>query len=318
MAWNSRSPESQWIVEVGEAEIIVIDDSDRSLYRVPVAAAGEGFTFGEPVPVRMAYVPAAEPVAASRTVFASRAESRPDGEPATAGDPPVDPTPPVQPVTPDGTPPGYITSPPDAPEPSAPVEPAAEPDPVTPPKERTDMSSPLSEFRSRLGLPDDADEAAVLAAFDERLKAKPTQPTDPTTTDGETEPAPKPVDDRELVAASAKQQEQFAAAIGQIQTLSAELAAVKAEKAAEKKASFFAASVQRGAITPAERESWETRYDKAPDLVTEIIGAMADGTAVPVAAAGHTGSPDVTVSDEDLFAAFFSPEDNARLSSKEA
>lgn len=304
-AWNSMAPESRWIVEVGEDELIVTDDSDRSLYRVPVAAADDGFAFGEPVPVRMAYVPAGEPVAASRTVFASRAESRPaDQVYVAAGDPPTDPAP-VPPVT---DPQGYVTSP-DTPEPP-PVQPAAEPEPQsTPTKEGDAMSSPLSEFRSRLGLPDDADEAAVLAAFDERLKVNTTE-TDP-------EPAAQPADDRQLVAAAA-QQEQFAAAIGQIQTLSAELAAVKAEKATERKQAFFAASVQRGAITPAERESWETRYDKAPDLVTEIIGAMADGTAVPVAAAGHTGSPDVTVTDDQLFAAFFSPEDNARLSTKEA
>lgn len=311
--FNVTATESRWIVEVDDDSVVVIDDSDRSLHRIPVTVTDDAVTFGPSTPVRMAYVPAAEPVAASRVVFASRAESRPDQVYAAADEPPNDPdhtptqgTP--QPLPPETRPVQVPT--PQTPE-SAPVQPAAEPDPVPETEEGDSMS--LGEFRSALGLDETADEAAVLAAFKERLKTSPTQPTPDS--DGADEP--QPVDDKQLVAAAA-QQEQFAAAIGQIQTLSAELAAIRAEKAANEKASFFAAAVQQGQIAPADRESWEVRYDKAPEVVRDIIGAMAPGTAVPVAAAGYTGSPDVAVSDEDLFKAFFSPDDNARLESKGA
>src|SRR5205823_2444272 len=93
-------------------------------------------------------------------------------------------------------------------------------------------------------------------------------------------------------AANAKRDQEFAAAVGQIKTLSEELAQIKAEKAAQVKTAFFAAAAQAGKIRPADRQSWESRYDKAPELVTEIIGAMAAGSAVPVSVAGYTGSPE--------------------------
>jgi hypothetical protein len=306
-AFNATATESRWIVEIGDSDVIVIDDSDRSLHRVPLTEADGTVQFGAPEPVQMAYVPAGEPVAASRVVFASRDESRPV---AAGSEPPSDPdhlpsqgTPPNAPTPQPGESPAsdvpYITQPP---EPSAPVEPAAEPEPSNNTQEGDDMS--LSGVRSRLGLPDDADEAAVLAKLDE-LKSKAETPP----------PATEP--DPQAVAASAQREEQFAAAIGQIQTLSAELAAVKAEKAAEKKASFFAAAVGQGKIAPADRASWETRYDQAPDLVTEIIGAMAAGTAVPVAAAGYTGDPEPHVTEAE-FDGMFPPDALAALAANDA
>lgn len=94
-AWNdSGPPEQQWIVEAADDEVIVMDNTDRSLSRVPVVVDGDTISFGVPERVRPAYVPADEPVVASRLVFASEAESRPlaelppevDQDPAEDGD----------------------------------------------------------------------------------------------------------------------------------------------------------------------------------------------------------------------------------------
>jgi hypothetical protein len=333
-AFHASSPWDYWITEIqlDPLQLIVCSDGGET-FRVPVTigADGDSFVFGAPVAVEITYVDetAPEPVAAAAkplaVKFGSRAESRPGGRPAgwspdaaltaafaAAGEPPNDPTqtpsqgapkpagpvPQTDPQQDPVAPPSPATPQPPAQSP-APAQPAAEPEPTHNTQEGDDMS--LSGVRSRLGLPDDADEAAVLAALDE-LKTKADTPAAQT---------PEPV------AAAAKRDEQFAAAISQITTLSEELAAVKAEKAAEKKAAFFAAASQQGKISPADRPSWEERYDKAPDLIAEIIGAMAPGTAVPVAAAGYVGDPEPQVSDDDLLKAFFSPSDIAALSAND-
>lgn len=226
------------------------------------------------------------PVAASRVVFASRDESRPD-------------TPPTP-------------------------EPPAEPDGTNPESEEEDslMASTLtSDLRSRLGLTEDADEAAVLAALDQRLKAGQPDPTpetpvepapsEPTPSD----PAPEPVEPQKVLvnaAAGDLMREQ-------LETVSRELAQIKASRAADEKRAFFDAEVFRGAITPADRPNWEGRYDKAPDVVREILAATASGAAVPVAASGYTGSSDTSGVDAEYASleASLYPE-NMRLSGRSA
>jgi ATP-dependent protease ClpP protease subunit len=171
------------------------------------------------------------------------------------------------------------TPPSDAPE--APAVPAPEPEPTPDPEGGTTNVS-LTAFRSRLGLDETADEASVLAALDNRLKP--------------TQPAP------EILAAVAATEAKFAAAIEQITNLSTELAEVKAEKAEERKTAFFNTMVREGRIAPADRASWEARYDRDSDLVTEILGAIKPGTAVPVAMAGYVGDQEPGANDDDLWA----------------
>jgi hypothetical protein len=316
-AFYDGAPPNLWITQVQLAPtqlIVTSGGDDDATYRIPYTInADESISFGTPVPVEVTYVDApVDPgeigpvgVAASapktRAVFARTDRSQPlaaageDGDPAPGPViPQTDPMQDVPPVPPAPSGPATPTVPNPAPateppEPQAPAKPAAEPEHTNEPEGGTDVS--LSEFRSRLGLPDDADEAAVLAAVDE-LKTKATTPAEP--------PA-------ELVAAAAKagqQEEQFAAALGRIDALSAELAAIKAEKAQQAKDAFFGAAIQQGKITPAERPTWEADYDKSPEVVTRIIGATRPGTAVPVAAAGYTGDPEPQISDDDLMSLF--------------
>jgi hypothetical protein len=324
-AFYQNAPYDMWIVEIqlSPLQLIVRSDNDAT-YRVPVTvgADNDSFAFGAMVPVEVTYVDeGAEPVAAAdgsvtggrplAIRFSSRAESRP-GEGGSGGnvaaaegdampasipqtDPRQDPVAPPSPATPvqpgatPGTAPAADPQPetpahPDAqPEPSrGTADPAAEPDPSTTTEEGDDMS--LSEVASRLGLGDDADKDAVLAKLDEVLKT----------------PAPDPVAVAASAEAATKREKEFAAALDQIKGLSGELAQIKAEKAQAAKDAFFAAALRDGKILPAEREALEADYDKAPDVVTRIIGATAPGAKVPVAAAGYTADPEPGVTDDDL------------------
>ncbi|MFJ1539301.1 phage protease [Micromonospora chalcea] len=274
-AWNATAPVQQYIVQVRASDVIVMDDTDRATYRVPVTLDGDAVVFGERQPVALDYVPA-DTVAASVAVYASREESRPDTEPTV---PPPLPDPP--PTEPDADPAATPEAP--ATDGGFPVPPAAEPDnaPSTEPKE--DPVSTLStDVRSRLGLTDDADEQAMLAAIDE-LKSK-----------ADTAPTP------DQIAASAAEADDLRKEVkvlaSQVQTLSSKLAATEAEKAATVKASVLDDAVKLGKIAPADKEQWERDYDEAPGAITRVLASIAPGTAVPIAAAGTSGpgEPDTT------------------------
>jgi hypothetical protein len=299
-AYNSSgAAESRWIVEIDDSAVVVIDDTDRSLHRIPVEVGEAGVTFGDPTPVQMAYVPLdSELVAASRTVFASRAESRPEITASTAtvldSPPPSeipDYRPPAEPAPPAGPPPEpepTTEEPSTPPDPGGvPVSPGAEPEPTEPKEDPVSLSE---EMRSRLGLADDADEAAALAAID-ALKSK-----------ADTAGAPDP----EQVAASAAKDAENAELKAEVKVLAsrmeqvtAELAATKAEKAATVKASVLDDAAKQGKFAPADRPQWEKDYDEAPAAVTRILASIAPGTAVPVAAAGYTGTGEETAESFD-------------------
>lgn len=273
-----------WITELQidpNLQLIVTSDRTGEYSRIPVVIDGDTVTFGDAVPVSIVYVdkaPAANAAQAAamtvmasaalsgqRLVYATRAESRPGDKPAAA----------------DTAPEGAPAAEPDAVDDTPEELPAAEPEPETDTTE--DDMSDLSEIRSRLGLPDDADEAAILAALDAQLP-QPTTDPDPTP-----EPVVEPV--LEPVAASTGNTE-YAAELSRV---SAELAEIKAERQRAVKASLFDGAIRLGQIEPATRTAWEARYDKAPDVIAEILASIAPGTAVPITAAGTTGTGDETL-----------------------
>ncbi len=262
-AWNATAPVQQYIVQVRASDVIVMDDTDRATYRVPVTVDGDAVVFGERQPVALDYVPA-ETVAASVAVYASREESRPEAAPAS--EPTAEPTPepqpapePDEPVTPDA---------PTETDGGAPVPPAAEPEPApsTEPKGEDPVSTLSTDVRSRLGLATDADDAAVLAALAD-LQSKADQ-------------------NAQQVAASTADRDEMKTEIAR---LSGELARINASAAADAKKALFDGAVRDGKLRPADRDGWEARYDKAPEVITEILASIAPNTAVPVAASGYTG-----------------------------
>jgi hypothetical protein len=122
------------------------------------------------------------------------------------------------------------------------------------------------------------------------------------------DPAPE-----QVAAAAAKEQEntelrkEVEVLASQVKTMSDELATAKAEKAADVKASVLGDAKRQGKFAPADEARWSTDYDEAPGAVTRILASIAPGTAVPVAAAGHTGSPaETTEAESNEFDALFS------------
>lgn len=180
--------------------------------------------------------------------------------------------------------------------------PAAEPETVTDNTEEDNMSTLTSDVRSRLGLADDATDEDVLAAIDTLQTPPAADPVVASAVDAEGEdggagddeastdaPQAAPAAAEPVAVASINDE-----AMAEIKRLSAELAAIKAKESAGVKKALFDDAVKAGKITPAERKSWETRYDKAPEVITDVISAMAPGVAVPVDSAGYTGSADTT------------------------
>jgi ATP-dependent Clp endopeptidase proteolytic subunit ClpP len=223
-----------------------------------------------------------------------------------------------QPIEPPGSP-LFLppTEPPDVPPPGDPTADQPAPDgghfdvPAAEPDQPTDEENAMSldqGVRERLGLADDADEAAVLSALDARLQPDPEPEPDP-------DPLPEVQADPEPalagVSASVKPAEPAAAADPalaqevallkeQMTAMSAQLAAANAEKAAAVKASVLDDAQRLGKFKPADRTQWEANYDKAPDVCASVLASIAPGTAVPISASGVTGPAEPT-EDESRF-----------------
>lgn len=327
-AWNaSGAPFSQHVHMVRAGEAIVLDEADRSFWRVPVTVDGDRVQFGERARVMPDFVDFDEERVAASTTFATREESRPgldsggvlpsgltvvqnntgqdlvlgadlrwrtrEGVAATVLDSPSpiesEPPNPIQPVEP--APPA---SPPDDPGPTEPEpqtppqpggvphSPGAEPEQEVPtdPEGDDPVSTLSTDVRSRLGLAEDADDAAVVAALD-ALKQKAEQP----------EPNPEQVAaSAAAVAENAELKAEVKVLASRMEQVTAELAATKAKEAATVKASVLDKAQAEGKFAPADRPQWETDYDEAPAAITRVLASIAPGTAVPVVASGYTGT----------------------------
>ncbi|MEV0214285.1 2'-5' RNA ligase family protein [Micromonospora sp. NPDC050695] len=279
--YYDKAPWSHWITEVhlDPLQLIVVDDESGQRLRVPVDVTGEDtFTFGEPVKVLVRYVDKPEQVAASAgqpIVYASRAESRPGQQPAATTPEPT--APPAEPVPA---------------EPLADPElPAAEPEPKTEPKE--DPVSTLSDVRSRLGLPDDADEATVSAAVLAAIGGQPTEPTTDTTTEAVTEPE-TPAEPTPVAASTGPAlpdgvvtiDREALAELRRNATLGA--AAHERQRVADRDA-VIAAAMNDGKFAPARKDHWVKAWEADPEGTKATLSALEPGLIVPVVAAGTAG-----------------------------
>jgi len=182
-----------------------------------------------------------------------------------------------------------------------PETPAAEPVTIPEPNEEDPVSTITTDLRSRLGLPDDADDATILAALDAlkaTAEATPTTPAD-SADDAEDVPADEPTTPV-TVGQPAAVDPALAEMRAQIERLSAEVARTRANEAAATRASVIEAALAAGKIAPAERADWARRYDQAPAVITDILNSIAPGTAVPVTATGTVGAAEATAVDDDF------------------
>lgn len=239
---------------IDPAELIVQDDADGGLTRVSYTIAADGtVNFGTPEPVKVQYVTARAAAEQPLIAFASRAESRPEQRPS-----------PPQPIE----------------------SPAASAGGST---ERSTAvaftDEQITTLRQRLGVTDDADEVAILAALEEALaeQADPGKPGDPT-------PLPEGV---ATIDAHELDELRVAARAGQ---------EARTQQQTELRERLVGAAVTDGRIPPARRDHWVRQLETDPGS-SDVLASLAPGL-IPVAAIGHGLEPDKST-DDALFEQLF-------------
>lgn len=149
-------------------------------------------------------------------------------------------------------------------------------------------------LRQKLGVSEDADEATILAALDEALEER----SDPQVN---TDEAPAVVEPYKA----------------EIQRQSEQIAQLVKDNAARAKAEFFDSLVGDGKLKPADRPTWEARYEEAPGVTKDILGARAKGSEVPLAEIGFAAGEDTAAPSDDSYPdSFLTSGQRARLASR--
>lgn len=259
---------SLWIEEfsLDPLQLIVVDDETGERSRIPVSVApdgdgAEGVTFGDPVPVVVRYEdvsgePAddtdeSEAVAASANVlrYASRAESRPDAR--------------VEAATPAAAADGATT------EGESGVE-------IT--------NEQLAALRTALGLDDDADIDAIIAAVEKAVAAA-------------------------ADAAAASDGQVAAAAADSVVTIEREAFASLQREAAlgrqaherqerEDRERVVDEAIAAGKIPPARRDHWLTLMSADEEGTTKVLKDIPAETVVSLSEVGHNVNPDEGAGDD--------------------
>lgn len=281
-----------WIREmlVDPPQLIVQNDADGTLLKVPYSVTDNEVSFGEPSKVTVEYVdsePTAitdedgetEQVAASASLvrYASRAESRP--------------------ARPGGT-----------------TKPAADADGAT--TEGVSgveiTNEQLAALRTALGLADDADLNAIIDAAKAFGEALPTlREALSLAEDAGVEDIVKAVQDlaskstegsgegegatgTPAAASTALPQGVVAIDAGRLATLEANSARFAEHLENERKRGIeqtLNSAISEGRITPANKETWRRSFDRDPDAAAELLASMAPNTALPVSELGHSTEP---------------------------
>ena len=278
-----------WIREmlIDPPQLIVQDDADDSLLKVPYTVTDSEVTFGEPAKVKVEYIddsPApAEPdvdgeqVAAAAPIvrFASRAESRP-GHPVGTSKPTAG----ADGVTTEGGSGVEITN------------------------------EQLAALRTALGLADDADLSAITdaakaigdqlptlreasglaegATIDDIVKAVQEAVKDKPADDG------APTDGQPAAASTKLPQGVVAVDAGRLATLEANSARFAEYLENERRAGVektLNAAISEGRITPAHKESWRKSFEANADQARDLLATLAPNSAVPVSELGHATEP---------------------------
>jgi hypothetical protein len=303
-AYYENAPYSVWICEMQlePLQLITVDDDSGQYARVPIVLDGDTVTFGESVPVVIEYVdkPQGQQTAASALVFASRAESRPEQAPA-----------PSVAVGQYATGVNHLHASETAQEAiqrvakASGLAPANQVDPTDPPAEPVEPNTPtegapmaLDEgLRTRLGLAEDADEATILAALDDKLTA-PTAPADGDKPAEPTEPEAPALPEGVRMIDEAQLQE--------LQEQAREGVAARAQQRTEARDRALDDAVKAGKFAPARRDHWARLYDADPEGTKTTLASLEAGL-VPLADKGAPGGEETKDAFDAEFDAMFPP-----------
>ncbi|UJL29932.1 hypothetical protein HZU38_05375 [Mycolicibacterium vanbaalenii] len=245
----------KWIREmfVDPPELIVQNDRDDSLERIPYTITGDGeVEFGDGQAVKVEYVAARASVSKPAVAFASRSEARPAAAEA------------------------------------APESPSAAEAEDTQGKEGT-MPTLKEGLVQKLGLTADADDDAVLTAFEAALAANAEAPAEDnggTSTDAEATP--------EQIAAAAKKHGLTVLDAEVAQRLTADAAAgreARDRQQAEDDARIVDTAISKGKITPARREHFLASMKADREGTTTLLEKTLQESAIPLTEMGHSTEP---------------------------
>jgi hypothetical protein len=292
-AYYENAPYSVWICEMQlePLQLITVNDDDGQYARVPIVLSGDAVTFGESVPVVIEYVdkPAQAQTAASALVFASRAESRPEQPPAPTGKPET-PQEAIQRVA-------KASGLTDTADKADLQTPPAEPDGET--QKEGDPMALDKGLRERLGLAEDADDEAVLAAVDALRETKPTN-----------EDGDAPADDKPAEPATPTLPEGIVtideATLTQLREQASEGVAARAQQRTESRDRTLDDAIKAGKFPPARRDHWAKLYDADPDGAKTTLASLEAGL-VPLADQGAPGGEETTESFDAEFDRMFPP-----------
>lgn len=136
----------------------------------------------------------------------------------------------------------------------------------------------MTNLRATLGLPETADEAAIVAAVNAVVEDSMTDAPAPPAPAATTPPA-----GMSLVETAVLDELRAGAAAGR---------EAQTTLRAQERDRTIDAAVRDGRITPARREHWATAYDADAEGTRTLLATLEPGLAVPVTEMGHAGAPE--------------------------
>lgn len=158
-------------------------------------------------------------------------------------------------------------------------------------KKEEPMGTLNEALAQRLGIPADADEAAITAALDAALT--PAAPVVPT------------LDQAVAVVAESGMVVAEQSVLDQLTADAAAGREARAQQIADANAVIVDAALAEGRITPADRPKWLALVEKDSDGAAAVLATLAKGSAVPVAEIGHGITAEPESEGDDLYSNLF-------------
>ncbi|MEV6258073.1 head maturation protease, ClpP-related [Nocardia sp. NPDC051911] len=172
---------------------------------------------------------------------------------------------------------------------------------VTPGERRAAVPTLIEGLREQLGLPEDADEATVLAAVTAKLDSGGAATTEPGPADEPAEPT------LQQIAASAKRLNLRLVDAEQYEQLSAQAAQgaqAFARQQEQHRNHVLSEAIRTGRISKGQRESYAKQLERDPEGTEAFLNSLPRNVAVSLEEIGHAGEPEVDELGADMAAAY--------------